>query len=158
MWPRAAPENLFIIRKGKLITPDVASDILEGITRDAVIELAGDLGIPVEELPIGRTEIYRADEIFLCGTGCQISLVRSVDRRNICDQKGPLTTAIQERYENAVYGRDPNRPIGSLPSFKGTSRARRRPPSLMSPNPAPSPASALTLTVLIAADPQAALW
>ena len=100
-------ENMFIIRNGVLITPDVASDILEGITRDAVIQLAADLGVPVEQRPIGRTEVYCADEMFLCGTGCQISWVRSVDRRTISDERGPTTTAIQELYENAVYGRDP---------------------------------------------------
>ena len=100
-------ENLFLVRNGTLVTPDIASDILEGITRDAVISLAHDLGIPVEQRPIGRTEVYRADEMFLCGTGCQISWVRSVDRRTVSDDRGPITTAIQERYENAVYGRDP---------------------------------------------------
>ncbi|TVR14567.1 MAG: branched-chain amino acid transaminase [Planctomycetota bacterium] len=99
-------ENLFLVRDGALITPDRASDILEGITRNAVIELAADLGIPVVERSIGRTELYRADEVFLCGTGCQISWVRSIDRRQIGTERGPITARIQEVYEDAVYGRN----------------------------------------------------
>ena len=102
-------ENIFIVRDGKLHTPDRTADILEGITRRAVIELAHDLGIAVEERPIARTELYVADEIFLVGTGCQVSWVRSVDRRTIGDGRGPITSSIQNAYEEAVYGRDTRR-------------------------------------------------
>lgn len=100
-------ENLFLVRDGVLVTPDMASDILEGITRSAVMELADLLQIPVEQRPVGRTELYRADEVFLCGTGCQISWVRSIDNRVISEQRGPVTERIQALYEDAVYGRNP---------------------------------------------------
>lgn len=103
-------ENIFLVRDGHLHTPDRTADILEGITRKALITIARDLGIAVEERPIARTELYHADEIFLCGTGCQVSWVRTVDRRNVGPgTRGPITARIQEAYENAVYGRDPKR-------------------------------------------------
>ncbi len=103
-------ENIFLVRDGHLHTPDRTADILEGITRKALITIARDLGIAVEERPIARTELYHADEIFLCGTGCQVSWVRTIDRRNVGPgTRGPITARIQEAYENAVYGRDPKR-------------------------------------------------
>jgi branched-chain amino acid aminotransferase len=101
-------ENIFIIREGVLHTPDRTADILEGITRRSILALAKDLGIPVSERPIARTELYISDEIFLVGTGCQVSYVRSVDKRLIGDgSRGPLTARIQQAYEDAVYGRNP---------------------------------------------------
>lgn len=103
-------ENIFLIRDGVLCTPDRTADILEGITRKAITTLARDLGIPVEERPIARTELYAADEIFLVGTGCQVSWVRSVDRRTVgAGERGAVTARIQQAYEDAVYGRDPSR-------------------------------------------------
>jgi len=103
-------ENIFLVRDGRLQTPDRSADILEGITRRGIIALAKDLGIGVDERPVARTELYHADEIFLCGTGCQVSWVKSVDRRVVgAGARGPITAKIQEAYENAVYGRDPSR-------------------------------------------------
>jgi branched-chain amino acid aminotransferase len=103
-------ENIFLVRDGVLITPDKTADILEGITRAAIIRLAADLGYRLEERAVARTELYRADEIFLCGTGCQISWVREVDKRQVgVGAKGPITTRIQQAYEDAVYGREPSR-------------------------------------------------
>ncbi len=102
-------ENIFIVRDGRLHTPDRTADILEGITRRSIIQLAQDLGIAVEERPIARTELYVADEIFLVGTGCQVSWVRSVDKRSIGSGRGDITARIQAAYEEAVYGRDPKR-------------------------------------------------
>lgn len=102
-------ENVFVVRDGVLHTPDRTADILEGITRKAILQLARDLGISVQERAIARTELYVADEVFLVGTGCQVSWVRSVDRRAIGSGKGPLTTRIQQAYEDAVYGRDASR-------------------------------------------------
>jgi branched-chain amino acid aminotransferase len=100
-------ENIFLIRDGVLITPDKTSGILEGITRQAIIGLAQEQGVAVEERAVGRTELYRAQEVFLVGTGCQVTWVRSIDRRQVGDGvRGPLTTAIQQAYEDAVYGRD----------------------------------------------------
>lgn len=75
--------NLFIVRDGTLITPPVTSDILEGITRRTIIELAGELGIPVEQRGIDRTELYIADEAFFCGTGVQVAWIEQVDGRTI---------------------------------------------------------------------------
>lgn len=99
-------ENIFLIRDGVLITPDKTADILEGITRKAILGLAKDLGIPSEERPIARTELYIADEIFLTGTGCQVSWVKSIDKRTIgTGARGALTARIQQAYEDAVYGR-----------------------------------------------------
>jgi len=103
-------ENLFLVRDGVLITPDKTAGILEGITRQAVIDLAREQGVGVEERAVARTELYRADEVFLVGTGCQVSWVRSIDRREIGDgSAGPVTAAIRDVYEAAVYGRDPAR-------------------------------------------------
>ena len=102
-------ENIFIVRDGKLHTPDRTADILEGITRRSIMQIALDLGIEVEERPIARTELYVADEIFLVGTGCQVSWVRAVDKRAIGSGKGSITSRIQAAYEAAVYGRDPKR-------------------------------------------------
>ena len=99
-------ENIFLVRDGALVTPDKTACILEGITRHAVITLAREAGFAVEERAVGRTELYRADEVFLCGTGCQVSWVRSIDRRQIgAGCRGPVATAIQQAYEDAVYGR-----------------------------------------------------
>ncbi|HLU37290.1 MAG TPA: branched-chain amino acid transaminase [Thermomicrobiales bacterium] len=75
--------NLFIVRDGTLITPPVTSDILEGITRRTIIELAGELGIPVEQRGIDRTELYIADEAFFCGTGVQVAWIEQIDGRTI---------------------------------------------------------------------------
>jgi len=104
----ASAANLFIVRDGTIITPTVADDILEGITRLAVMELADALGIPVEVRSIGRTEVYVADEIFLCGTGVQMSPVIEVDHRPIGSGRvGPIGRQIAEAYFEAVRGRDP---------------------------------------------------
>lgn len=102
-----AVENLFIVRNGTLITPGVNEGILEGITRRTILELAADLGIPVETRPIERSELYIADEIFLSGTGCQIAWVASVDHRSIGDgTRGPVTEKLQDLYFRVVRGQE----------------------------------------------------
>jgi branched-chain amino acid aminotransferase len=99
-------ENLFIVREGTLITPPVTDNVLEGITRQRLMEMAGDLGIPVVQRSIDRTELYNADEVFLCGTGAQVSAVIEVDRRPVGDGRpGPVTTRISRTYFDAVRGR-----------------------------------------------------
>jgi branched-chain amino acid aminotransferase len=99
-------ENIFIIRNGKLITPPVADDILEGITRGAVITIARDLGFEVEERHISRTELYVADEVFFCGTGAQISPVIQIDHVKIGNgEPGEITKKIQSVYFDAVRGK-----------------------------------------------------
>jgi branched-chain amino acid aminotransferase len=99
-------ENLFMVRDGTLITPQVSDDILEGITRAGVMEIAAHLGIPCKERQIDRTELYIADEVFLCGTGAQVSPVSSVDHRPVGDgHVGPISRQISKTYFDAVRGR-----------------------------------------------------
>ena len=97
-------ENLFIIRKGTLITPPVTDNILEGITRDTLMRLwSEDLGLPVLERSVDRTELYIADEVFLCGTGAQFSPVVEVDHRQVGTGKvGPYSQALGELYAKVV--------------------------------------------------------
>ncbi|MGH7480220.1 MAG: branched-chain amino acid transaminase, partial [Candidatus Methylomirabilales bacterium] len=84
-------ENIFLIRGGTLITPDLSADILEGITRQVLIDLCREeLGLEVIERSVGRSELYLCDEVFLCGTGAQVSPIIEVDRRPLSDGKiGP---------------------------------------------------------------------
>ncbi len=99
-------ENIFIVRNNTLITPSLSDDILEGITRHAIKTIAKDLNINVEERSISRTELYIADEIFLCGTGAQISPVVEVDGIKINTGKpGPITNQIKQIYFDAVRGK-----------------------------------------------------
>ena len=102
-------ENLFIVRRGTLVTPPVTDNILEGITRARLLEIARDeLGVPVQERQIDRTELYVADEVFLCGTGAQISPVIEIDRRPIGGgQPGHITKDLSRTYFDAVRGRLP---------------------------------------------------
>jgi branched-chain amino acid aminotransferase len=102
-------ENLFVVRKGELITPGVEDDILEGVTRAAMIQLAGkELGLGTTVRSIDRSELYIADEIFLCGTGAQISPVTSVDHRRVgSGEVGPVTSRLMTLYFDAVRGRLP---------------------------------------------------
>jgi branched-chain amino acid aminotransferase len=104
----ASSSNLFMVRNGTLITPPITADILEGITRQVVMELAREIGVACEARPIDRTELYVADEIFLCGTGVQLAGVVSVDRRPVGNGKpGPITETIQRLYFDLVRGRSP---------------------------------------------------
>jgi branched-chain amino acid aminotransferase len=102
-------ENLFIVKNGVLITPPVTDNILEGITRRRLIGIArDDLGIPTVERSIDRTELYGADEVFLCGTGAQISPVIEIDRRAIgSGRPGPVSRDLSRTYFDAVRGRNP---------------------------------------------------
>ncbi|MDI6883241.1 MAG: branched-chain amino acid transaminase [Patescibacteria group bacterium] len=96
-------ENLFIVRDGVLITPKKSDDILEGITRRTIIELARDLKIPVEERSIDRTELYIADEVFFTGTGVQVAWVAKIDGRTIgSGQRGEITAKIQDLFFKIV--------------------------------------------------------
>ncbi|NIA16499.1 MAG: branched-chain amino acid transaminase [Nitrospiraceae bacterium] len=99
--------NLFMVLNGKLITAPPNSDILVGITRNTVMELAREeLGMEVEERSIARTELYTCDELFFCGTGAQVAPVRSVDRRIVGGgTPGPFSTKLQEAYFDVVQGR-----------------------------------------------------
>jgi branched-chain amino acid aminotransferase len=102
-------ENLFIVKGGALITPAVTDNILEGITRRRLIAIArDDMGLEVRERSIDRTELYSADEVFLCGTGAQISPVIEIDRRTIgSGRPGPISRELSRTYFDAVRGRLP---------------------------------------------------
>ncbi len=100
-------ENVFIVKNGKLYTPDLAS-CLDGITRDSVITLAKDAGIEVIEKRITRDEVYCADEVFFSGTAAEITPIREVDNRQIgSGSRGPVTEKIQTLFFDAVSGKNP---------------------------------------------------
>ena len=110
----ASAANLFVVRDGVLLTPPVSDDILEGVTRKAIVQLATDAGIPVEVRSIDRSELYVCDEVFLCGTGVQISPVVEVDHRQVgTGAIGPVSRLVSERYFAAVRGNLPEYPAGS---------------------------------------------
>ena len=115
--------NLFLVRRGQLSTPRTADDILEGITRNAVMEMAErELGIQTRERAIDRTELYDADEIFLTGTGVQISPVTKIEGRAIgSGQPGPITMELQRRYLNAARGDDPTYAAWCTPVYPARS-------------------------------------
>jgi branched-chain amino acid aminotransferase len=102
-------ENIFIIRNQTLITPPPSDNILEGITRAAVMQLAREqLQLEVVERSIDRTELYVADEVFMCGTGAQVAPVTEIDRRRIGDgEPGPVTLRLQSSYLDVVKGNNP---------------------------------------------------
>lgn len=98
-------ENLFVVKNGRLITPSLSSDILEGITRDTVITIAQELEIDVIERSIDRSEIYQVDEIFLVGTGAEVLPVIEVDGRIIGDGKiGKVSQQVKDIYYKLVHG------------------------------------------------------
>ena len=100
-------ENIFVVRGGQIRTPPLAT-VLDGITRDTLIELARDRGLEVVEAPITRDDLYIADEIFLTGTAAEVTPVREVDRRPVGDGKcGPVTKVLQDAFFDVVAGRDP---------------------------------------------------
>ncbi|CAN5599094.1 branched-chain amino acid transaminase [soil metagenome] len=102
----ASAANIFLVRKGQLITPPVTADILEGITRDAVMELAEkELDMPTLQRDVDRTELYAADEVFLSGTGFQIAPIIEVDGRQVgTGEMGPVAERLQELYFRAARG------------------------------------------------------
>ena len=98
-------ENIFIVRNGVLYTPDLTS-ALEGVTRDSIMVLAQEEGLPVKEKRITRDEVYVADEAFFTGTAAEVTPIREVDGRMIGDgRRGPVTEKLQSRYFDVVYGR-----------------------------------------------------
>jgi branched-chain amino acid aminotransferase len=100
-------ENLFIVRGGKIITSPMAP-VLEGITRDTLVQVAHHLGYEVIEQPISRDQLYISDEIFVCGTAAEVVAMCEVDFRTIGSGKmGPVTRQIQRAYGDAVRGRHP---------------------------------------------------
>jgi len=99
-------ENIFIVRKGVIKTPPLTS-ILEGITRDSVITLAHDLGIPLKEELFPRDELYIADEAFFCGTAAEVTPIKEVDNRVLGNGKpGEVTRRLQQAFFNVVQAKD----------------------------------------------------
>jgi branched-chain amino acid aminotransferase len=96
-------DNIFVVRRGKLLTPPIDAGILEGVTRNAVMELAVQAGIPVREIDLTRHDVYAADECFLTGTAAEVIAVVKCDDRVIGDGKpGPITRQLRERFQRLV--------------------------------------------------------
>jgi branched-chain amino acid aminotransferase len=107
MVAEGSGENIFLVRKGKILTPPLNAGILPGITRESVMELAADLGYDVREQNFARSELYLADELFFTGTAAEVTPIREVDRRSVGDGRpGPVTKAIQTKFLDVVKGKD----------------------------------------------------
>jgi branched-chain amino acid aminotransferase len=113
-------ENIFMLRDGVLVTPPVSENILEGITRRTMMELAQEeLGIPVLERQIDRTEVYLCDEFFLTGTAAQVTAVTQVDFRPIgSGVMGPITSQLRELYDQVVRGKHPKYKHWNMPVYE----------------------------------------
>jgi branched-chain amino acid aminotransferase len=106
MLSEGSGQNVFLVSSGTVITPPINGTLLAGITRDAILSLAGDLGLPVREQPVPREMLYGADEVFLTGTASEVTPVRSVDRITVGrGRRGPITEQIQRRFLDVVHGR-----------------------------------------------------
>jgi branched-chain amino acid aminotransferase len=103
----ASGENVFVVRDGRVATPPLGGSLLGGITRDTVLRLLDELGVPLEARFVSRDELYTADEVFLTGTAAEVTPVREVDGRAIgAGARGPITARLQERYFRLVCGAD----------------------------------------------------
>ena len=102
----ASGMNLFLVRDGVLITPGVDQDILEGITRSSVLELAKAMGIPTLERPVDKSELFIADEVFLSGTAAKVTPIRRVETTELSAER-PVMNAIRERLTAITEGREP---------------------------------------------------
>lgn len=103
----ASGMNIFVIRNGQIITPGFDQDILEGITRDSVLKVARNLGIPVNERAIDRSELLIADEVFLCGTAARIAPVNRIENYPLSSDR-PITTLISNTLKAITENREPN--------------------------------------------------
>ena len=98
--------NLFLVRDGQLITPGVDQDILEGITRASVIELAKAMDIPVIERAVDKTELFIADEVFLSGTAAKVTPIRQIES-TLLNTDRPVMNALKNKLVAITEGRDP---------------------------------------------------
>lgn len=114
--------NMFLVFGNTLVTPPATADILVGITRNTVIEIAREkLGVETVCRPVGRTELYVADEVFFCGTGAQVAPVTHIDRRPVGDGKpGPLTCKLQKLYFDVVQCRVPEYSSWCTPAYESS--------------------------------------
>ena len=102
-------ENLFVVRDGTLFTSPLSSGILNGITRDSVIRIAAELGLPVKELVMPREFLYVVDEAFFCGTAAELTPIKSIDRIPVGDgQPGPMFGQLRDRFMGIAKGRMPD--------------------------------------------------
>jgi branched-chain amino acid aminotransferase len=98
-------ENIFIVKDGLISTPGFSSDILNGITRQTIIELLKNAGVPFEERPLARAELYTCDEAFFTGTAAEVAPILSIDRKRIGDgEPGPKTKELMREYQRLVTG------------------------------------------------------
>ena len=103
-------ENIFVVRDGKILTPPLGASVLPGITRDSIIKLAEEMGIPVIETIVPREMLYIADEVFFTGTAAELTPVRSVDRIVVGDgQRGPITEKLQKEFFAIIDGKKADR-------------------------------------------------
>jgi branched-chain amino acid aminotransferase len=102
----ASGMNVFMVRNGQLITPGFEQDILEGITRDSVLKLAQDLGIPTIERPVDKSELYIADEVFLSGTAAKVTPVKRIENYELSKHR-PITDKLREKLTAITENRDP---------------------------------------------------
>jgi branched-chain amino acid aminotransferase len=114
--------NVFIVRGGSVITPPITDNILEGITRRTVMELVRkELGLPVIERPIDRTEVYLCEEVFMTGTAAQITAVTRVDYRPVgSGTMGPIAAQLRRLFDDAVRGRNPKYRHWNVPVYVQT--------------------------------------
>ena len=112
-------ENIFMVRDGVLITPPITDNVLEGITRRSVMDLATEeLGLTVVERSIDRTEVFICDELFMTGTAAQVTAITRVDFREVGDGKmGPITTRLREIFDQTVRGKKPNFKTWNFPVY-----------------------------------------
>jgi branched-chain amino acid aminotransferase len=107
MVAEGSGENIFLVRKGKILTPPLNAGILPGITRDSIIVLAKEMGYDLVEQNFSRAELYASDELFFTGTAAEVTPIREVDRRLVGDgSPGPVTKALQSRFLDIVRGKD----------------------------------------------------
>ena len=103
----ASGMNIFLVRNGKLIAPGFDQDILEGITRDSILTIADDLGIPVQQRAVDKSELYIADEVFLSGTAARITPVKRIENYEI-PQSNPITEKLKEKLTAITENREPS--------------------------------------------------
>jgi branched-chain amino acid aminotransferase len=104
-------ENIFVVRKGVIYTPDLSCSILEGITRDSIMTLAREMGLPIVECRLTRDQLWLADEVFLTGTAAEVTPVREIDDRQVGEGTiGPITKRVQARFFEIARGSDASHP------------------------------------------------
>lgn len=127
-------QNIFAVRDDVIFTPPMSGSVLPGITRDVIVTLARELGIPVREQPIPREMLYVADEVFFTGTAAEISPIRSIDKITIGDGKrGTVTAALQRRFFDVVNGHTPDTHNWLTPVYTRSTVAAESPANFQAP-------------------------